>query len=396
MCRAGEQPPLGTYSQGGPERTGAFPAARLPDRPETAWIADLGDDSGQPVIAGDRLIVGNRGGHLVALSLKDASSIWDVIIPDLDVMSPPVVVDDRVYCASNIGLTAHETANGGEVWRHPIEGGAVGASPLVVDGLVIAGGSDGFVHALDARTGEVRWKADIVADAPDDPEGFDGAKARIGISRARPVTASSDGTNVFVPIFDQSRVAALDIKTGEPRWSYQTKGWVSDAPTVGSGKVFIGSQDHKVYALDAKTGKLAWMFETRWRADGAVAYHEGSVFSCASDGRCYRIDAQTGKKVWEYETEVGPDKKHYFLSGVQLVDAESVYFGSNDGHLYALRREDGTLKWRHKPSVSGEHVGAPITDGKRFYVTIRPIFDFEAQRDKEGIHGVAAIGEARP
>ena len=88
----------------------------------------------------------------------------------------------------------------------------------------------------------------------------------------------------------------------------------------------------------------------------------------------------------------GPDKKHYFLSSAPLVDANAVYFGSWDGYLYAINRKDGTLRWRHRPDVNHEHVGAAITDGKRLYVTLDPLFDFEKQVDKEGIHGIAAVG----
>jgi outer membrane protein assembly factor BamB len=386
---------LFNYPRGGPERTGAYPDTRMPDRPATVWIDSLGSGAGTPVVAGDRIIVGNRGGDLSALSLKDGDVVWTVTDGGWDVMVAPVVVGDRIYCASDRGLTAHALADGSVAWRKDIPGGSTGSSPLVVGELVIAGGSDGFVYALDARSGKERWKADIVTGAPADPAGFDGAKARIGNDAARPGTAASDGTSVFLSIFDQSRVVALDLKTGEARWSFQANGWISGAPTVGEGKVFVGSQDHKVYALETGTGKVAWAFTTKWRADGDLAYCDGSVFVAASDGRCYRLDARAGRKVWEYETEVGPDKKHYFLSRAPLVDATAVYFGSWDGHLYALNREDGTLKWRHRPHVNGEHVGAPITDGHRLYVPLTPLFDYENQRDKEGIHGIAAIGSAK-
>lgn len=385
---------LVTYPRGGPERTGAYPDAQMPDRPTTAWGAGLGSDTGAPVVAGDRLIVGNRRGALIAVSLKDGTQAWAFFEQGWDVSAAPVVVGDRVYCVSDQGLSAHALADGTEVWRKRIEGGAGESSPLVVGELVIAGGYDGFVYALDARTGEERWKADIVKGAPTDPAGFDGAKARIGNNPARPKTAASDGKSVFISIFDQSRVVALDLKTGVARWSFQAKGWIAGAPTVGEGKVFVGSQDHKIYALGAETGETAWAFETRWRADGDLAYCDGSVFACAGDGRCYRIEARTGRKVWEYETEVGPDKKHYFLSAAPLVDATAVYFGSWDGYLYALNRKDGTLKWRHRPHVNGEHVGAPVTDGKRLYVPLTPLFDYVNQRDKEGVHGIAAIGSA--
>ena len=161
-------------------------------------------------------------------------------------------------------MSAHALADGDEIWRRDVAGGADGSSPLVVGDLVVAGGNDGFVYAWDARSGTERWKADIVKDTRRSA-GIRRPAPRIGDNRARPGTAASDGINLYISIFDQSRVVALDLKTGAPRWSYQTKGWIAGMPTVAEGKVFFGSQDHKVYAVDASTGKFVWSFETRYR-----------------------------------------------------------------------------------------------------------------------------------
>ena len=380
------------YPGGGPERTGFYPGVKLTIKPESIWSDSFGSSVGQPVVAGDRLILGDGINHLVAVNAKDGLQIWAITEPNSRFSWPPIVIGEVIYCSTHLGITARALADGSEIWRRDIPTGADGSTPLVIDDLVIAGGSDGFLYALDIKSGAPRWQASLIADAPPDPEGFDGNRARIEKTKARPNSASSDGKLVFITIFDQCRVAAFDLKTGEPRWSYQSKGWVGGAPTVAEGKVFFGSQDHKVYAVDALTGKLAWTFETRWRADGDLAYAEGSVYVAASDGRCYRIDAKTGAKVWEYETEVGPDKNHFFLSRAPLVDAEAVYFGSWDGHLYSLNRKDGTLRWRHKPEVNKNHVGSPITDGKRLYVPIYPTYSKDNQHD-DGINGIVAIGD---
>ncbi len=397
--RAADKPPLPsgltTYPRGGPARTGAYPKFHLPEKPKSGWKADLDKHTGTPVVAGDRFIVGNGDNALIALSLKDDSVLWFNAEQEFRVYSAPVVIDDRIFCASQRGVSAHALADGNEIWRRDVAGGADGSSPLVVGDLVVAGGNDGFVYAWDARSGAERWKADIVKDAPADPPGFDGQRARIGDNRARPGTAASDGINVYISIFDQSRVVALDLKTGAPRWSYQTKGWIGGMPTVAEGKVFFGSQDHKVYAVDASTGKFVWSFETRWRTDGNLAYDDGSVFCSASDGRCYRIDARNGVKIWEYETPLNLNKKHDFLSA-PLLDATAVYFGSWDGHLYALNRADGTLKWKHQPAQNHEHVHAPSTDGQRLFVPLSPLFDEKAQSELPGLHGIVAIEADKP
>ncbi len=225
--RADDQPALPsglvTYPRGGPERTGAYPEFRMPEHPASGWKVDLHKSTGTPVVVGDRLIVGNASNALIALSLKDDSVLWVYTEADWRMYAAPVVVGERIYCASDRGVSVHTQTDGTVIWRRDIAGGT-GASPLVVGDRVYMGGNDGFAYAWNAEDGAELWKTDIVKDAPADPPGFDGARARIGDNPARPEAAASDGTSVYISIFDQSRVVALDLKTGAPRWSYQAEG----------------------------------------------------------------------------------------------------------------------------------------------------------------------------
>ena len=117
-------------------------------------------------------------------------------------------------------------------------------------------GYDGFVRAVNAD-GTLAWKHDLVSDAPEAPPGFDQQKAVITGNAARPRTMASDGSTLFVPIFDQSRVVAVDASTGKRRWSYQTKGWMYAEPTVSGDDVFVTSQDSRSTASTRRRGRSA-------------------------------------------------------------------------------------------------------------------------------------------
>lgn len=58
-------------------------------------------------------------------------------------------------------------------------------------------------------------------------------------------------------------VYALDAKTGEERWRFATNN-VNSSPAVVDGTVYIGSDDKNFYALDAKTGVELWRLVTRF------------------------------------------------------------------------------------------------------------------------------------
>ena len=55
---------------------------------------------------------------------------------------------------------------------------------------------------------------------------------------------------------------------GELLWKTHLDGWLASSPSVSGGTVFIGESLSKtLYALDSKTGEKMWTYETK----GAVA-----------------------------------------------------------------------------------------------------------------------------
>ena len=59
---------------------------------------------------------------------------------------------------------------------------------------------------------------------------------------------------------NQEHVNAVDAKTGELRWRFQTADYVYGTPAVVDGVVYVGSEDNYFYALDASTGNLIWRY----------------------------------------------------------------------------------------------------------------------------------------
>ena len=58
---------------------------------------------------------------------------------------------------------------------------------------------------------------------------------------------------------------AVDAATGELRWRYETRGKVKSSPSVSNGTVYVGSWDKRMHAVDIETGLVKWTFETgRW------------------------------------------------------------------------------------------------------------------------------------
>lgn len=59
---------------------------------------------------------------------------------------------------------------------------------------------------------------------------------------------------------DWGEIQAIDVATGQQRWSMSTaQPWNDGTLSTDGGLVFSGTPDQKFYAFDAKTGKVLWM-----------------------------------------------------------------------------------------------------------------------------------------
>ena len=92
------------------------------------------------------------------------------------------------------------------------------------------------VQAVDWKKGEVLWT-------------YEAEK------RAQPFYASPALTDRLVVVGGRDkRVRALDRDTGTEVWSYLTGGKVDSSPVVAGGRVYVGSEDGHLYVLDAARG----------------------------------------------------------------------------------------------------------------------------------------------
>ncbi len=374
--------------RGGPARTGDLGPGRLPKRGEVLWRVDIDGGVGNAVVADGVVYLAGGEGSLFAIRADASAILWQDDQPGRRFSAAPAVVGDRIFIATDQGLSAHSRDNGKALWDYRIAGGAGESSPLPVGGRIIVAGYDGMIHAVDAATGEQAWTHDIATDAPPAPPGFDQKRAVIGDNKARPMTAASDGTTVFLPIFDQSRVVAVDAATGQRRWSFAAKGWTHAEPTVAGDDVFVTSQDKNLYCLEKATGRPRWSFATRWRCESGVAVRDGAAYFGSCDGFFYRVDAKTGQAAWSFETPKGPDGKHSPIYSSPLVSADSVCFGSFDGHFYMLDTATGDLRWKVRPVEGSEVCSSPCADGRFVFVGVRA-----DSFKKTGTHAIVAIGE---
>ncbi|MCH2179438.1 MAG: PQQ-binding-like beta-propeller repeat protein [Mariniblastus sp.] len=100
-----------------------------------------------------------------------------------------------------------------------------------------------------AWDGPARWDAyNLIRDLPA-MRGYDAC--------FHPV---SDGEMLFFGSSSQDSLIALDLVTGESRWTFIADGPIRLSPTVTDNRVYFGCDDGFAYCLDKASGTLEWKF----------------------------------------------------------------------------------------------------------------------------------------
>ena len=121
-------------------------------------------------------------------------------------------------------------------------------------------------------------------------------------------------------------------------WELTRGGSPQDAGSQpGRGRSPASQPSASGSAVAQHAGAALWSFPTSGTVTG-IALAPGSVFAGSADGRVYALRASDGTRRWDFPTG-GPVQSRIAAAGGR------VYAGSNDGRVYALRASDGAKAW---------------------------------------------------
>ncbi|MBL8643909.1 MAG: PQQ-dependent dehydrogenase, methanol/ethanol family [Rhodospirillaceae bacterium] len=277
-------------------------------------------------------------------------------------------------------------------------------TPLVVDGVMYATGPWSVVYALDAKTGDELWVYDPEAE---------GAWARKTCCDVNNKGVAYQDGRVYVGVVD-GYLDALDAKTGQRIWRADTltdrsrSYSVTGAPRIAGDVIVIGNgggdMDARGYisAYNLKTGELAWRFFTvpgdpkspdehpemtearktwgensRWDLGGGGTVYDAMAYDAALDliyvgtsngvphpswlrdptggdnlylSSILAINANTGRLKWHYQTTPADSwdfgsTQHMILADMQIDgrDRKVLMQAPKNGFFYVLDRETGEL-----------------------------------------------------
>ena len=233
------------------------------------------------------------------------------------------------------------------------------ATPLVIDGVLYATASWSIVFALDAKTGRELWRYD-----PKVP----GWKAKHACCDVVNRGVAYAKGRIYVGTID-SRLLALDAKTGKLVWSVRTADLeepytitgaprvVKDLVIIGNGGADLGVRGY-FGAYHAATGKLAWRFYTVPASKDGPHEHSELIAAAKTWPRDAMWETGLGGTAWDsmaFDAEL--DLLYVGTGNSSVYDREKRSPGGGDNlylsSILALRPDTGELIW-HYQTTPGE------------------------------------------
>ena len=260
----------------------------------------------------------------------------------------PISGGNRIYAATTKGTIHALDLEGKELWKVELGKKITPAPPLFTDGLVIIGGSDGVLRALDASNGESKWTYKIIEDT------IQGTANRVDLPDGKKgiiVIAQSEGV-----------VHCVNVETGRLVWKTEPVERCDGSAGVGSGQVVMGSCASALHVYSVKERGKSRDIELGGDSQvaGGVAVVGGVAYAGTRGGKLCAVNLESGKIRWSH------DENRSEAFATPAVNDTVVIFASDDGKITALKRDDGKKLWIFD---SDGEPGSPVIAGNRVVIS---------------------------
>lgn len=319
---------------------------------EQVWNAEVGHGRSQVIVDGDRVFV-MAGEHE---SRKGKSKL----------------IHTRLLCI--------DLKSGDELWKHESDsvdmykeqesfsGAPISpqATPTLIGESIVTISFTGLLECVDAATGDLRWKQDLVKDLKAEPVQF-------GFS-ASPVV-SKDNRKLYVMAAGPSGgLYCLSLKDGSTIWKAACESASYATPTYATfndvEQLILITKDN-VLGIAADNGQPLWAHDLAEKGltnvPSPIALPTGFIISGQGCKGTRRIDVTKTDGRWKTEERWYAKRIQLFYSNWLLANP-NIVVGCNDKLMFAFDVESGSTlgRWRGFSDGNVLQVGDSliVVDGK--------------------------------
>ncbi|HNV83604.1 MAG TPA: outer membrane protein assembly factor BamB [Arenimonas sp.] len=300
------------------------------------WSTDIGKGERKlwlrqkPALSGNKVYVVDDHGRVIALDAMNGKSVWE-----------------------SKALEMKSSGSRLLFWRkHSTETGLT-SSPGVGGGLVVVGGRNGEVIALDAETGSKKWAAKITSEVVSAPL----------VADDRVIVRSGDG-----------RIFGFDVADGTRKWVFDramptlsVRG--NGSPVMGTGVIYAGYEDGTVVMLRTADGLQGWEqvvaspdgrteLDRAADIDGEIQVGGDAVFATSFHNESMALALNNGRPIWS--RDIGS------YGGLAMSES-TIVVSDKQGVIHGLSRVDGSGTWKQE-DLQRRMLTTPVIQGN--YVVV--------------------------
>jgi outer membrane protein assembly factor BamB len=239
-----------------------------------------------------RVYIPLEGEHFIAIDRETGATAWTV---DIESAWPPLVHDGVVYLAASDELHALDAATGNHRWRVPLGRGPMAPMAMAPNALIVLVAPD-EVWAFSASDGNRLWITPIGG-------------------RSGRVSMAVNASGIYVSLVD--RLVRIMPTDGSLRWDRMLPGQLAST-AVARDRVFVGSTSNEIFAFDPERGRLLWRFPFGGDVVG-IAASDDRVFVVSLDNLVRALNRGNGNQVWKRALTTRPVAPPQVFDGVVAV-----------------------------------------------------------------------------
>lgn len=278
-----------------------------------SFVTD-GPVESSPLVLDGRLFIGTGNTNVYSLDLATGARVWSHGLEDKILSSPnwTLAADGKtkhlLVGGYDFRLYSFEALTGKTNWAYET-GNYINGTPAVGGGLTAFGGCDALIHVVNVVNGTKEKEIE--------------AGAYIAASGAL-----VDG-HLYVGHYENAFLS-INLKEGRIAWTYRDRNFpYMSSPAVTRDRVIFGGRDKRLHCVNRATGEPVWTFATRGKVDSSPVVAGDQVIVGSDDGRLYMVSLADGKELWSYE--IGQPVQ----SSPAVVDGH-ILVGCDDGSVYCF------------------------------------------------------------
>ncbi|HCT94578.1 MAG TPA: hypothetical protein DIC44_07170 [Rikenellaceae bacterium] len=326
-------------------------------------------------------------------------------------MTSPLITQNLVISATtddnmalDAAICALDRVTGEVAWKFNTHN-SVKNNLHLYNGVVFAADAEGFVYAIDAQSGELKWERPLRQNIIQYPytQGVVVSRGVVYAGQGYYLTAldavngevlwvnthwRGDVATVANPIVDETNNILLtaaywtgrfahDATTGKLIWEKRDGDtrYADNSPVLFDGKFYYASPGF-ITEVDPMSGEELMKFKIDYRinSNSRPLVTEKYYITGTTDKGVVAYDRSNGyKELWNFKTNpallyTAPYTKDFQMTvdGGVALKGNNLYFGANDGYIYCVDVRNGRFIWRI--NTGSPILGNLVIEGETLYI----------------------------